>query len=260
MFFAPFLSTLLNRVKAVVRRVAGARAVPVERAAAAPMSPELRARARGWLAARLAALSAALRRIEARLPVPARKVARRASTFAPGGRAVAAAEGRLPRGLGWMCAVSPEMRQDGAAFAAWLGEAPMRAMVDAAPADMARLLSPILHAAGQRRPDWFPKRVKRALPPCGGGSGWGVEASESCGDETETAGPRAVTPPPTPSTRGEGSFAHWPPIGPWRCMSRLDGGGRIDGSSTYVDQFSILGRIGPLGDVRPIRYDLLSKR
>jgi hypothetical protein len=158
MFSAPFLATLLHRVKAVVRRMVRARAVPVDRAAAVSVSPELRGLAGRWMSARLAALSAAMRRIEAGETL----------TGGPGGarcEAACALEARLPRGFGWMCAVTPEIREDGAAFAAWLAEPAMRAMVAAAPGEMARLIAPILHAVGERRPDWFPKREKRAVSP-----------------------------------------------------------------------------------------------
>ncbi len=206
---APFLSTLLHRVKAVVRRVAGpvaARVRPVRAGAARPaaITPELRSRANGWMRTRLRALSALMRRIERGERLALRV---RPSRAARGGGAAAMPaalppEERLPRGFGWMCAFGPDVRQDGAAFAAWLSEPPMRAMALAEPERMARVIGPILTATGERKPDWFPaasRRVKRSLSLYGpepamdepGSSDASRCDQESCG----------FTPSLTPSTR-----------------------------------------------------------
>lgn len=168
MFSAPFLSTLLHRAKAVVRRVVGtaaarARGVP---AGVAPetISGELRRTTRDWMRGKLRALSALTRRIEAGerpdLPVPSWREAA-AGDVSKERRAVPA-EARLPRGFGWMCAVEPTIRQAGAAFADWLSEPATQAKVLAAPQAMARAISPILHATGATTPDWFPVVQKRA--------------------------------------------------------------------------------------------------
>jgi hypothetical protein len=74
MFSAPFLITLLDRVKAVVRRVARPGAERARQMAArtppyvpaeGPVSPLLGGLAQGWMAAKLRAVSALMRRIEA---------------------------------------------------------------------------------------------------------------------------------------------------------------------------------------------------
>jgi hypothetical protein len=62
-----------------------------------------------------------------------------------------------------MCTFEPNMREDGAAFAQWLGEPSMQAMIRVAPDRMAQVLGPILRATGQRRPDWFPRRAQTPL-------------------------------------------------------------------------------------------------
>jgi hypothetical protein len=168
MFPAPFLSALLHRVKAVVRRVAGpvAARVRIVPGAAAPVaiSPELRRATRGWMRGKLRALSALTRRIEAvarpKLPDPSRRAA--AAREVSAARGAVPPKARLPRGFGWMCAVEPTIRQAGAAFADWVSEPAMQAKVLAAPEAMARAISPILHATGATTPDWFPVVQKRA--------------------------------------------------------------------------------------------------
>jgi hypothetical protein len=175
MFSAPFLATLLDRVRAIVRRVVrpavgSTRAVPAgavrEKPVQAPFSPVLRGLVEDWMSAKLRALSALTRRIEAGEPVEPPLAAPRETAARAVDRSLARTaippEERLPRGFGWMCACGPNVRQDGEAFAAWLNEPAMKTKVLAAPERMARLISPLLTATGQRRPDWFPERAKRA--------------------------------------------------------------------------------------------------
>ncbi len=127
----------------------------------------MRGRARDWLRRRLRALSALTRRISCgELPdKPAGEAGgpRLAVRMGVDGAATRAAVplARLPRGFGWMCAFGPKVQADGAAFAAWLGEPAMRAMMAAAPESMARVVGPILTATGQPTPEWFPRRAKR---------------------------------------------------------------------------------------------------
>jgi hypothetical protein len=192
---APFLSTLLHRVKAVVRRVVRARvdrgrAVPAG-AAALAVSPALRLAAGEWMRARLRALSAVMRRIEAgkNVPEPARASRITIRGDASGVRDVVPPERRLPRGFGWMCGLEPDVREDGAAFAAWLGEPAMRAMISAAPERMAQAISPILNATGAARPEWFPVVARRAIAvPCAGTPASCVDGTVSC----EVAYPASV--------------------------------------------------------------------
>jgi hypothetical protein len=174
---APLLVTLLDRVKAIVRRVtrpAGERTRPVYMRADTPVpassegaiTPALRRLAQGWISARLRAVSALMRRIEAG-EEPAfsntpRCRAAAVATAAPVVRTAGAREECLPRGFGWMCDWSPNVRRDGRAFAEFLNEPWMTAMVLAAPEQMARLVGPILHATGEPRPEWFPAVAKRA--------------------------------------------------------------------------------------------------
>ncbi len=168
MFSAPFLSTLLHRVKAVVRRVvrpvaARARPMPAENAASAPISPVMRGIVQGWMSAKLRALSALMRRIEAGETFGPTVRAPRAATRedGPEPRPPVPPEERLPRGFGWMCSFGPDVREDGALFAAWLNEPVMKAKVLAAPEQMARAISPILTATGAAQPEWFPAVAKR---------------------------------------------------------------------------------------------------
>jgi hypothetical protein len=170
MFSAPFLVTLLDRVKAIVRRVvrpAATRpqAIPADPATTAqrPISPALRGRMQSWLSTRLAALSRLMGRIDAgERPVCARRKMGLRKNAAPGAPASIPPENRLPRGFGWMCAFGPDVREDGAAFAAWLSETEMQTRVLAAPERIAKLVGPILSATGERRPAWFPVAPKRA--------------------------------------------------------------------------------------------------
>ncbi len=171
MFSAPFLVTLLDRVKAVVRRVARpvaerARSGPgaVLASAREPISPVLRGIAQGWMSAKLRALSALMRRIEAGETLGAAVRAPSVSNVLdarPMQQAIPPEE-RLPRGFGWMCAFGPNVRGDGAAFAELLNEPWMRAKVLAAPERMAGLIGPLLNATGARRPEWFPVAPRKA--------------------------------------------------------------------------------------------------
>jgi hypothetical protein len=167
---APFLSTLLDRVKAVVRRVARpvvarTRGAPADVTTDRPVSSMMRARMKRWLSARLGALTVLMRRIEAGEAPPAPVRAAHASRSACGAethrRAPVPAAARLPRGLGWICAIGPNLRQDGQAFADWFDEPWMRAKVMAAPEEMARRIGPILHATGACPPAWFPVVPKK---------------------------------------------------------------------------------------------------
>jgi hypothetical protein len=191
MFSAPFLTTLLDRVKAIVRRVSRPaaelmRTAPVDAAAnlssVEPISPVLRGLVRDWMSAKLRALSALMRRIEAgdTLDAPIHAPPPGQEMGAPRARTAVAQEQRLPRRFGWMCAFGPNVRRDGQAFAAWLSEPGMQARVLAAPERMARLIGPILTATGQARPEWFPKMSARgnSSPDCGEGAGWGMAASD----------------------------------------------------------------------------------
>jgi hypothetical protein len=172
---APFLVTLLDRVKAIVRRVARPAAergpladVPSYASAAGPVSPALRGLARVWISAKLRALSALMRRIEAgEMPESPTRAPRTsmATASAPAERAPVPPEERLPRGFGWMCALGPNVRRDGAAFAEWLNTPATQAVILAAPEHMARLIGPILSATGERRPHWFPAAPQRARKP-----------------------------------------------------------------------------------------------
>ncbi len=218
---APFLSTLLHRAKAVVRRVVRSAAGRTWAATAdRPISPVPRGLATGWMSARLRALSALMRRIEAGEPLD-RPVRAPGAARGVDARAVpegAAPEQRLPRGVGWMCAFDPTLREGGAAFAAWLGEPAMYARIQAAPEQMVRAIAPILNATGTSRPDWFPvlaKRNERRAQAHGNISDLGAVGAESWesdeadlgdrGDVVSFSELRSFTPPLTPPTR-EGGF------------------------------------------------------
>jgi hypothetical protein len=173
---APFLITLLHRVKAIVRRVrrpAAERGQVVTAGISGDgvLSPEMRGVVECWMSAKLRALSALMRRIEAG-EVPVLSVREKLGAkreHAASMRDAVSPEERLPRGLGWMCAFGPNVRGDGKAFAAFLSEPTMRAMVLTAPERMAKLISPILTATGERKPEWFPtvaRRVKNPLHSC----------------------------------------------------------------------------------------------
>ncbi len=223
---APFLVTLLDRVKAIVQRVARpaverAMSSPAGSATGGPVSPVVRGLANGWMSAKLRALSALMRRIEAgeRLEPPVRATPLARGEDAPVARAAVPPIERLPRGFGWMCAFGPDVRRSGALFAAWLNEPVMKAMVLAAPERMARVTGPILNATGEPRPEWFPNRAKNSLPPCRGGVWRGVEAAvscerdsddqQTCGDATGAPASRGCAPPTTPPTRGGGTSPIW---------------------------------------------------
>jgi hypothetical protein len=168
MFSAPFLSILLHRVKAVVRRVARPGPERVRAAmgsiasnAVAPgtITPALRGLARGWMRIKLQMLWALMRRVElgkARGPRAASPRTAADRSAVPTDRLPVSPEDRLPRGFGWMIGLDPGVREDGVAFAAWLNEPATKAMVLASPEAMARVISPILTAVGACRPAWFP--------------------------------------------------------------------------------------------------------
>jgi hypothetical protein len=191
MFSAPFLVTLLDRVKAVVRRVVRPVVVaPSHGAADRPLSPVSLGLVQGWMSAKLQALSALMRRIEAGETIEAPvRTARAVAVPGEPGRVTqgpGAPDERLPRGFGWMCRLSPGVRRDGIAFVALLNEPWMMAKVLAAPERMAGLIGPILTATGQRRPEWFPLaprrvRAKRSAPACGEES-WSPVMSADLGD------------------------------------------------------------------------------
>ncbi len=207
MFSAPFLVTLLDRVKAVVRRVtrpAAARVLCKARAAALPgdepmppVSPVLRGLARSWISARLRAMSILLRRIEAgETPEPAAHGRRGVVAACASGSmrpAASAMAERLPRGFGWMCALGPNVRRDGQAFAAWLSEPAMRARVLAAPEDMARLIGPILNATGEVKPAWLTEVARRPRASRPGGA--------QIDTISELVDPSSVEPAPRPFRR-----------------------------------------------------------
>ncbi len=134
------------------------------------MPSGLRAVARSWMAAKVRALSALMRRIEAGEPLASPVgVSRRTAVGgagAPAARTPGSPEDRLPRCFGWMCAFGPNVRRDGMAFAELLNQPAIKAKVLAAPERMARLIGPMLTATGERRPDWFPvvARSTRGAP------------------------------------------------------------------------------------------------
>jgi hypothetical protein len=222
MFSAPFLAPLLDRVTAIVRRVArpmaerarlamAVRSVPVR--VDEPISPILRGLAQGWLSARLRALSALMRRIEAGetcdRPEPPSHAAVAEPLNNPAKRVDRLAPDRLPCGFGWMCDFGPNVSRDGAAFAAWLSTPWMMAKVLAAPEQMAGLIGPILTATGQCRPDWFPTvgprarrpNAKTTLPPCGGP----LEAEMASRGSGEVSSPDSASPGLSPATASPGS-------------------------------------------------------
>jgi hypothetical protein len=233
----PSPATLLNRVKAIVRRVAGVvgdrRRTVSPHASAVPalaISPVLRGIAQGWMRTKLRALSALMRRIEAgeRLDTPVGVSGAAQGAFAPAVRVAVPPEERLPRRFGWMCAFEPTIRQDGAAFAEWLSEPAMRAMISAAPERMARVISPILTAAGTDRPAWFPVMPRRRIDvvaSCRGKPGPALDGSGSlepagtpttddghrsgsicCGDALVLTAGRRESPTPLPPTEREMSL------------------------------------------------------
>jgi hypothetical protein len=226
MFSAPFLVTLLDRVKAVVRRVARpaadrTRHVPVDAAGGVlsdrPISPVLRGVVQGWMRKKLRALSALMRRIDAgeNLDVPVRPPAAANAGNEPGTRVATPLERRLPRGCGWMCAFGPNVRRDGAAFAEWLNEPWLKAKVLAAPERMAKLIGPILTATGERMPEWFPNvvrrvpRRRRSPLPLSEGIGGGVQPRDPAASTPRDSG--ASNPHPKPSV--------WMWRMPWLCAS-----------------------------------------
>jgi hypothetical protein len=215
MFSAPFLATLLDRVKAVVRRVArpaAYRARPGEidttaHAAEALISPVVRGLARGWMSAKLRALSSLMRRIEAGATSPGRAPSAQSQRDVAVVRSALPPEERLPRGFGWMCGFGPDVQRDGRAFAEWLNEPAMKAKVLAEPERMARLIGPILTATGAARPEWFPatpRKAQRLFPPSGERPAWEADTAESREDSNSNEGSgRTVPPAPWPAPGAE---------------------------------------------------------
>jgi hypothetical protein len=273
---------LLNRVKAVVRRVAGIvgqRGLAVSAVAPVrvpgPVTAEMRGRAAGWMRARLRALSAVMRRIEAGavLAAPVR------GTRAAGCGRIAAtregvpAEARLPRGFGWISAFEPGVREHGAAFAAWLSEPAMQAKVMAAPERMARVISPILMATGVARPAWFPVVARRGRASLSH-YGQGLDAAGPGEDDSSGAGSVGSIPPLAPLVRGvekdsqsERSFVPAAVLPLMECGTgqRLGGGSRAcvaDGSiaanSGAAGVSSKIRHIRRSGVVRPFCYNIVS--
>jgi hypothetical protein len=301
MFSAPLLSTLLHRVKAVVRRVARPVAERVRRMAAgasAPraqaISPVLRGAARDWMRARLRALSTVMRRIETGelLDRPGRRSRQRLSRGdgARGERGLLPPEARLPRGFGWMCALEPEVRRDGAAFMAWLGEPAMQARFSAAPETMARAVGPISTAVGQGRPEWFPAMGSAARRRCAdsssaalgdlvipGDAGVGVgdrrgkPGDDGCAIETKSA---VAAPPLTEGAeivaspnRNVSRPARISNAGPGFCSRVTLTGDRTpvdaranlspsESESRFKCSFQFLRRIRDPGNARPYCYDI----
>jgi hypothetical protein len=189
MFSAPFLVTLLDRVKAIVRRVARPVAMPARMVSGmaattvAPMPPVLHGPAEDWMAAKARALATLMRRIRAgeklepSLTVPHKAVLGRDPAALA--RARVAPQERLPRGFGWMCASGPKVREHGRMFAEWLSEPGTRALVLTAPERMARVIEPILNATGERGPEWLPKRETRSFTLSTGLSRSPVQTSEA---------------------------------------------------------------------------------
>ncbi len=282
MFSAPFLSTLLNRVKAIVRGVARpvAERTPVVRARApvAAISAVLRGRAQRWMRTKLQALSALMRRIEAgqKLSQPVRTPITRAGADARAAWVAVPPEERLPRGFGWMCAFGPDVRCDGAAFVEWLNEPVQQAMILAAPERMVRLIGPILTATGASRPEWFPvveKRRKRSSHPRADRSEWVKDAAGSCEDGLRDSECRCSSLPPTPPARGGGicvltapgpevsAMNTFPPL--WGKAGMRSGAAAFCGIAASTPAikpanrtFSILKRTWNNQNLRPICFDI----
>jgi hypothetical protein len=215
MFSAPFLVTVLDRVKAILRRVARPAAEPgpskpVEPAVPESVSPAVRGLVQNWITTKLRALSALMRRIDAgetsAWPAgEARKATREAK--APVNPVAASPKERLPRGFGWMCAFGPNVRRDGQALTAWLNTPAMRATILAAPGRMALLIGPLLNATGGQRPDWFPVVPTAACDarsgfPSAGDENLACRAYASEPLEVSTPEPRSCVAVPPPPTRG----------------------------------------------------------
>jgi hypothetical protein len=94
---------------------------------------------------------------------------------------------------------------------------------------------------------------------CGDGSGLGMDDTESREVAGFEDGPRGVTPPPAPPTRGGGSLAKWRQNGSWRPVSLGGLASRLETHGTRTRAFLILRRIGQSRSARPFRYDVLSK-
>jgi hypothetical protein len=115
-----------------------------------------------WLARRRAMILALMARIQAGKP-PSPRPSR---SFPVKQGAVRAPKPKLPpelrlkRGFGWLCGLADEVRDQGVWLRELLAEAEMRDLVLATPR-MARLLSPLLHALGELKPDWM---VAGAVP------------------------------------------------------------------------------------------------
>jgi hypothetical protein len=169
-----------------------------------------------WLRARRLRIEALIDRIRAGTLRQPRAHAPRpdAAGVAPEGvaprpRGMVPPQDRIPALFGWVCHWAPEAGFAGQDLSLLLEDAEMKALVLAAPGPMARLWTPLLNALGRPKPEWFPKPPKRRRrartprPPCGGGSGWGMEDAGSRGVRS-AEGSCGGTPPPTPSHRERG--------------------------------------------------------
>jgi hypothetical protein len=109
-----------------------------------------------WLARRRAMILALMARIQAGKPPSPRP----SGSFPVKPGAVRAPkpkpppELRVKRGFGWLCGLADEVRDQGVWLRELLAEPAMREMVLATPR-MARLLSPLLHALGELKPEWM---------------------------------------------------------------------------------------------------------
>jgi hypothetical protein len=120
------------------------------------MPVELAQTVAAWLARRRAMILALMARIQAGKPPSPRACGklpvRQGAVRAP--KPPLPPELRLRRGFGWLCGLADEVRDQGVWLRELLAEPAMRDMVLATPR-LARLLSPLLHALGELKPDWM---------------------------------------------------------------------------------------------------------
>jgi hypothetical protein len=114
-----------------------------------------------WLARRRGMILALMARIQAGKPPsprPSRNPPIKQGPIKQGGarapKPKLPPELRLRRGFGWLCGLADEVRDQGVWLRELLAEPAMRDMVLATPR-LARLLSPLLHALGELKPDWM---------------------------------------------------------------------------------------------------------
>ncbi len=232
--------------------------------ASGPIPPALRELATRWMSARLKALSALMRRIEAGECLTSPLMSPRDTAAPPprGLRAPLASEEHLPRGFGWMRGFGPNVERDGQAFVDWLNEPVMTAKVMIAPEQMARVIGPILTATGQRRPEWFPMVAGRrhairqtCVASCDGGSELGANAPDAGDIAVPDMGSRIIIPCANPSVRGQEKTANLqpqvlPPPLPPRAHSKTFDPKEI---------FSKMSRSGSAGFSRPFCYVVIMK-